>query len=77
MDSLNIIIIKSPLNTVQKNPDFTPSPPASKEPVKDKDDLISQYPDCFNSIGKFQGQYHITVDPSVTAVVHALKDGCP
>ena len=33
----------------------------------------SQYPDCFNGIGKFQGQYHITVDPSVPPVVHAQR----
>ena len=42
-------------------------------PIKDKDDLVKQYPGCFDGIGKFQGQYHITVDPSVTPVVHAQR----
>ena len=39
-------------------------------PIKDKQDLIKQYPECFNDIGKFQGEYHITVDPSVPPVIH-------
>ena len=38
--------------------------------IKDKQDLIKQYPECFNGIGKFQGEYHITVDPSVPPVIH-------
>ena len=49
------------------------SPPERATPIKDKDDLVKQYPDCFNGIGKFQGQYHITVDPSVPPVVHAQR----
>ena len=44
---------------------------ASKEqPIKDKHDLISQYPECFNGVGKFQGEYHIVLDPNIPAVVH-------
>ena len=39
-------------------------------PIKDKQDLTQQYPECFNGIGKFQGEYHITVDPSVPPVIH-------
>ena len=34
---------------------------------------MKQYPDCFDGIGKFQGQYHITVDPSVPPVVQAQR----
>ena len=33
--------------------------------IKNKADLISQYPKCFDGIGKLQGQYHITLDPSI------------
>lgn len=60
--------------SVQKNP----SPEAKCNPVpaksvKDKDDLTSQYQDCFDGIGKFQGQYHISVDLSVPPVVHAMR----
>ena len=50
-------------------------------PIRDKQDLIAKYPECFNGIGKFKGEYHITLDPSVPPVVHpprkvpiALKD---
>ena len=42
-------------------------------PIKDKDDLVKQYPGCFDGIGKFQGQYHITVDLSVRPVVNAQR----
>ena len=38
--------------------------------IKDTADLIRQYPECFQGIGKFDGQYHITVDPAVPPVVH-------
>ena len=41
-------------------------------PIKDKQDLIKQYPDCFNGIG-FKGDYHITVDPSVPPVFHPQR----
>jgi hypothetical protein len=32
--------------------------------------LIDQYPNRFNGIGKFEGEYHITTDPSVPPVIH-------
>ena len=38
--------------------------------IKDTADLIQQYPECFQGIGNFDGQYHITVDPAVLPVVH-------
>ena len=41
--------------------------------IKDKGDLVKRYPDCFDGVGKFQGQYHITVDPSVLPVVYAQR----
>ena len=49
--------------------------------IDNKKDLIQQYPECFDGIGKFQGQYHISIDPTVPAAIHpprriplALKD---
>ncbi|KAL9956099.1 hypothetical protein ACROYT_G037526 [Oculina patagonica] len=47
-----------------------PEQPKEPPPIRNKQDLIAQYPDCFNGIGKFQGEYHITLDPSVPPVVH-------
>ena len=41
--------------------------------IKDKDDQVKHYPDCFDGVGKFQDQYHITVDLSVPPGVHAKK----
>ena len=38
--------------------------------IKDTAGLIRQYPECFQGIGKFDGQYHITVHPAVPPVVH-------
>ncbi|XP_020604912.1 uncharacterized protein LOC110043752 [Orbicella faveolata] len=42
-------------------------------PIKDKDELVKRYPDCFDGVGRFQGQYHITVVPSVPPVVHTQR----
>ena len=39
-------------------------------------DLQKLYPDGFNGIGKFEGEYHIVVDPDVPPVVHAPRK-CP
>ena len=50
--------------------------------IRDNQDLITQNPECFNGIGKFQGECHITVDPNVPPVIHpprrmpiSLKEG--
>ncbi len=42
----------------------------ASKPIQSKDDLIEQYPNCFNGIGKFEGEYHITTDPLVPPVIH-------
>ncbi|KAL9967831.1 hypothetical protein ACROYT_G026128 [Oculina patagonica] len=56
----------SDARSIANPPEQRKEPP----PIKDKQDLIAQYPECFNGIGKFQGGYHITLDPSVPPVVH-------
>lgn len=48
----------------------SPDQPKELSPFKDKQDLIAQYPECFHGIGNFQGECHITLDPSVPPVVH-------
>ena len=45
-------------------------------PVNDKGDLQMLYPDLFNGISKFEGEYHIVTDPSVLPVIHAPRK-CP
>ena len=39
--------------------------------IRDEQDLITQYSECFNCIGKFQGEYHITVNLNVPPVIHS------
>ena len=36
-------------------------------------DLVSAYPDRFAGIGNFKGSFHITVDRTVTPIVHAAR----
>ena len=44
--------------------------------IRDKSDLQLLYPDRFNGIGKFEGEYYIVTDPDVPPVVHAPRK-CP
>ena len=44
--------------------------------IRNKSDLQLLYPDRFNGIGKFEGEYHIVTDPDESPVVHALRK-CP
>ena len=48
-------------------------PGMKNKPIIGKDDLMSQYPDCFTGIGKLQGEYHISTDPTIPAVVHPSR----
>jgi hypothetical protein len=48
-------------STSKKPPDTEEDPKAS---------LLNEYPDCFNGIGCFDGEFHITLDPDVPPVVH-------
>ena len=43
--------------------------------INTKDDLQRQCPDRFEGIGKFRGDFHITLDPTVTPVIHSVR-GC-
>ena len=48
----------------------------SQKPITSKEDLIVMYPDCFQGIGRFPGEYHIVIDPTQVPVVHAPRK-CP
>ncbi|XP_029212518.2 uncharacterized protein LOC114976273 [Acropora millepora] len=54
----------------------TGSSKTSSPVIKDKGDLQILYPDRFDGIGKFEGEYHIVTDPDVPPVVHAPPK-CP
>ena len=40
---------------------------------KDKQYVISQYPECINAVRRFQGEYHIVLDHSLPPVVHPRR----
>eukprot|EP00057_Strongylocentrotus_purpuratus_P014994 XP_011669468.1 PREDICTED: uncharacterized protein LOC105440709 [Strongylocentrotus purpuratus] len=44
--------------------------------ISSTDDLVRQYPDQFDKIGNFPGEYRIVLDPDVQPVVHAPRR-CP
>ena len=44
--------------------------------INGKSGLQMLYPDRFDGIGKFEGEYHIVTDPSVPPVIHAPRK-CP
>ena len=58
---------------VPKDPPAPKAADTRSQPIRDKEDLIAQYPECFDGIGKFDGKYHITVDPSVPPVIHSPR----
>lgn len=41
--------------------------------IPSTDDLVTSYPNLFDKIGNFPGEYHITVDPNIPPVVHAPR----
>ena len=50
----------------------TAKPPMSTShgDFKDKEDILYEYGDVLNGIGCFNGEFHITLDPSVPPVIH-------
>ena len=48
----------------------------SEARITSKIELIDAYPDRFEGIGSFQGEFHITIDKSVPPVVHSPRR-CP
>ena len=44
--------------------------------IASKSDIIDAYPDRFEGIGSFRGEFHITIDKSVPPVVHSPRR-CP
>jgi hypothetical protein len=42
----------------------------SNDDLKAKKDILYEYGDVFNGIGCFNGEFHITLDPSVPPVIH-------
>ena len=71
--SLKLKLVTLNCSLQKEAPNESPTPDTSSKRVKDKEDLIAQYPECFNGIGKFEGKYHITLDPAVPPVIHSPR----
>ena len=60
--------------TVESSP---PTPPTqqAKHPGDqlEKKRILAEYADCFEGVGCFPGEYTITVDPKIPAVIHAPR----
>ena len=42
-------------------------------PITRVEDLMRRYPDRFDVIGKFEGEYHMVTDPNVPPSQHAMR----
>ena len=40
---------------------------------KSEEDLKKAYPDCFNTVRNFPGEYNITIDPNIQPKQHARR----
>ena len=61
------------LNYTITHNESTPVAGITSTPAGDpeaKKQLIQQYTDCFEGVGCFHGEFHITLDPTVPPVVH-------
>ena len=54
----------------------TPVTPSDNTPINSMKDLIEAYPDQFDWIGNFAGEYHVVLRPNNHPIVHALRK-CP
>ena len=60
------------LQLVPMNCEVTHRP--TNDVIQSKNDLLREYPDVFEGIGRFDGAFHIATDQSVTPAVHVLCD---
>ena len=58
------------MNCEVKETLYRPNPEAR---IASKSDLIDAYPDRFEGIGSFRGEFHITIDKSVPPIVHSPR----
>lgn len=50
-------------------------PSGVRQTITDKPDLIQQFPERFDGNGRFEGEYKITLDLNVPALVHPPRVG--
>ena len=67
---LDLITLNYSITTQVKEEESSCIKPCATGNTAAKDSLVKQYGDCFEGIGCFQGDFHITLDPLVPPVVH-------
>ena len=67
---MNLVTLHCSISTRKQSPLSPGSTSKRAGNPEAKAKLLSQYPDCFEGIGCFKGEFHITLDPNVSPVVH-------
>ena len=68
---LNLVTMNFSMTSHKKEskPSVVQQPICNPDPVAKKE-ILEQYGGCFEGVGCFQGEFHITVDAAVPSVVH-------
>ena len=64
---MKLVTLNHGISTTQAE---TASMPNPQDNVNARSELLCQYQDCFQGIGCFQVEFHITLDPTVPPVIH-------
>ena len=64
---MKLVTLNHGISTTQAETASMPNPQGN---VDARSELLCQYQDCFQGIGCFQGEFHITLDPTVSPVIH-------
>ena len=67
---MKLVSLNYGITTTQTEKAPMPNPQGSPDA---KSKLLCQYQDCFQGIGCFQGEFHITLDPTVPPVIHPRR----
>ncbi|XP_048583876.1 uncharacterized protein K02A2.6-like [Nematostella vectensis] len=68
--AMKLVTLNHSLSKDQAEPAEIRPAQVPKDDPEAKAALLRQYVDCFEGIGCFSGEFHITLDPTVPAVVH-------
>ncbi|XP_048582171.1 uncharacterized protein K02A2.6-like isoform X2 [Nematostella vectensis] len=68
--AMKLVTLNHSLSKDQAEPAEIRPAQVPKDDPEAKAALLRQYADCFEGIGCFSGEFHITLDPTVPAVVH-------
>ena len=64
---MKLVTLNHGISTTQAETASMPNPQGNADA---RSELLCQYQDCFQGIGCFQGEFHITLEPTVPPVIH-------